>query len=129
MPQFRATVTPDTFDHESSHPPLRVHFVQRRSKRSAAIPLLFCHGWPGSFIEASKIIVPLCDPVLTSSDIDHGPVAFHVVVPSIPGFGFGESSSKADFGLKETADIFNALMLGLGYSEYIVHGTGWYVEH
>ena len=129
MPQFRAVITPDASkDQGANHPPLRMHFVHRRSRHTTAIPLLFCHGWPGSFIEASKIIELLCDPISTPLDIDYDLVAFHVVVPSIPGFGFGDPSPLADFGLRETADIFDALMLRLGYAEYVIHGTGWYFK-
>ena len=128
MPQFRTLITPVVDAHESPQLPLRVHFVHRRSKHLAAIPLLFCHGWPGSFIEASKIINSLCDPESLHFDINQSAVAFHTVVPSVPGFGFGDPSPKSDFGLKETADLFDALMLRLGYDSYIVHGTGWYVK-
>ena len=129
MPQYRAIITSDSSkDHGTTYPPLRMHYVHRRSRHATAIPLLFCHGWPGSFIEASKIIELLCDPIstpLNSCDV----VAFHVVVPSIPGFGFGDPSSIANFGLRETADTFDALMSRLGYDKYVVHGTGWYVNN
>lgn len=130
MPQYRAIITPGSSKYyETIQPPLRVHFVHRRSRHATAIPLLFCHGWPGSFIEASKIIELLCDPISTPQSIGCKLIAFHVVVPSIPGFGFGDPSPMADFGLKETADVFDALMLRLGYDKYIVHGEGWYVKY
>jgi pimeloyl-ACP methyl ester carboxylesterase len=87
--------------------------------------LLFCHTWPSSFIEVQRIIDALTDP-LSLPSIGHGSQqAFHVVAPSIPGFGFSEGSASDEFGLKGTADVFNGLMSRLGYNRYVTHGTGW----
>ncbi|KAF2841367.1 alpha/beta-hydrolase [Patellaria atrata CBS 101060] len=126
LPQYRTTITLNDFTLQSSpHPPLRVHFVHKRSSRPNSIPLLFCHGWPGSFTEVSKVINKLAEPINEPS-MGSGPtLGFHVVCPSIPGFGFSDSSPHEGFGLKATADIFDALMRRLGYNEYVVHGAGW----
>lgn len=114
------------------HTPLRVHFVHKASQHSNAIPLLFVHGWPGSFLEVSKVIDALTEPVTASAANplrdagNHGETqmrAFHVVAPSIPGFGFSDASMDEGFGLKETAEIFDVLMKRLGYSKYVAHGA------
>jgi pimeloyl-ACP methyl ester carboxylesterase len=128
LPQFRTTVSPPNSE------PLRVHFVHKRSTNENAIPLLFCHGWPGSFLEVSKIISVLTEAPSTDSGTAPGPdlsgaaagqIAFHVVAPSIPGFGFSDASTDGNFGLRATSDVFDALMKQLGYSEYVAHGSDW----
>lgn len=130
LPQFRTSIT------LPENGPLKVHYVHKRSTNSKAIPLLFCHGWPGSFLEVSKAISVLSEspamdsgvaPGVDDSDIDanRGQVAFHVVAPSIPGFGFSDASRNEAFGLKETADVFDSLMKQLGYNEYVAHGADW----
>ncbi|MBE7181643.1 MAG: alpha/beta fold hydrolase, partial [Terriglobus roseus] len=108
----------------------RLHFVHKRSEAENAIPLLFCHGWPGSFIEVSKVIDALSEPGVTAESGAgvpgaDAPPAFHVVVPSIPGFGFSDASPDSGFGLAATADCFDALMRQLGYGHYVAHGSGW----
>ncbi|KAF2021294.1 alpha/beta-hydrolase [Aaosphaeria arxii CBS 175.79] len=110
---------------EEGAPSLRIHFVHKRSKHKNAIPLLFCHTWPASFIEVNKIIDALTDPQSLSSLGAGSQQAFHVVAPSIPGFGFSDASPVEDFGLYETADCFHAVMRKLGYEHYVGHGTGW----
>ncbi|KAF2465241.1 alpha/beta-hydrolase [Lindgomyces ingoldianus] len=126
LPQFRTnvhlTITPS---HAPTPPPLRIHFVHKRSKHKNAIPLLFCHTWPSSFVEIQKIISALTDPHSLPSFGAGAQQAFHVVAPSIPGFGFSDASPNADFGLKETADVFHKVMERLGYERYVVHGSGW----
>jgi len=122
LPQNRTTVTLGGPD--SRHPPLRVHFVHKPCAKPNAVPLLFCHGWPGSFAEVSKIIDPLVDPKSArgqNADIQ----GFHVVAPSIPGFGFSDASPNEGFGLRATAHVYDMLMKRLGYNEYVAHGTGW----
>lgn len=113
LPQFRTT--------------LRVHFVHKRSKHRNAIPLLFCHGWPSSFIELYKIVDALTDPVSLPSYGIGAQQAFHVVAPSIPGFGFSDASPVEGFGLRGTAGAFDEVMSRLGYAKrgYVVHGAGW----
>ena len=93
-----------------------LHFVHHRSSRGDAIPLLFIHGWPGSFLEVSNIIDRLTNPPNSSLP------AFHVVAPSIPGFGFSPAPQRVGFGPTEAAESFHALMLQLNYSKYVIQG-------
>jgi pimeloyl-ACP methyl ester carboxylesterase len=125
LPQFRTTVSiPSATDDSASHS-LRIHFVHKRSKHANAIPLLVCHSWPSSFIEVQRIIDALTDPHSLPSFGEGAQQAFHVIAPSIPGFGFSDASSCLDFGLKETAAMFDRLMGKLGYEHYVAHGAGW----
>ena len=96
--------------------PVALHFVHHRSPRDDAIPLLFIHGWPGSFLEVSNIIGNLTNPPNASVP------AFHVVAPSIPGFGFSPAPQHPGFGPAETSYAFNELMNQLGYSKYVIQG-------
>ena len=98
---------------------LNIHFVHQESPVEGAVPLLFSHGWPGSFIEVQKIL-----PLLMKGDGKSIP-AFHVVAPSLPNFGFSEGTKKKGFGLKEYASTLNQLMLRLGYDEYVTQGGDW----
>ena len=93
-----------------------LHFVHHKSERSNAIPLLFIHGWPGSFIEVENIIDPLVNPPKSSLQ------AFHVVAPSIPGFGFSPSPVKPGMGYRDAGHSFHALMRRLGYDKYVIQG-------
>ncbi|KAF4340305.1 epoxide hydrolase [Fusarium beomiforme] len=93
-----------------------LHFVHHRSSRPDAIPLLFIHGWPGSFLEVENIIGPLTNPPNASLP------AFHVVAPSIPGFAFSPAPQQPGFGPVEASHTFNELMLQLGYSKYVIQG-------
>jgi pimeloyl-ACP methyl ester carboxylesterase len=96
--------------------PVPLHFVHHRSNRSDAIPLLFIHGWPGSFLEVGHIIGNLTNPPNASVP------AFHVVAPSIPGFGFSPAPQSPGFGPADAAHAFNELMQQLGYSKYVIQG-------
>ncbi|KAF1996963.1 alpha/beta-hydrolase [Amniculicola lignicola CBS 123094] len=138
LPQFRTTIklpldTPATTtssdDNKSGETAasqsLRIHFVHKRSKHENAIPLLFCHNWPSSFIEVSKCIDALTDPHSLADSGAGTQQAFHVVAPSIPGFGFSDASPREDFGMRDTAGYFHGLMERLGYKQYVAHGTGW----
>src|SRR5688500_17884789 len=98
FPHFRAVI-----DGE------KLHFIHRRSQRKDAIPLLLLHGWPGSFVEFLEVIRLLADD-------------FHLVVPSLPGFGFSEIPRAAGVGTQVIADRMTELMRGLGYDRYGVHG-------
>jgi pimeloyl-ACP methyl ester carboxylesterase len=110
--QFTTTVeTPGT----NYTGPIPLHFVHHRSAREDAIPLLFSHGWPGSFLEVEPLLEPLTNPPA-------GQPAFHVVAPSIPGFGFSPSPTKAGFGSRQAGASFNALMVKLGYEKYVFQG-------
>lgn len=130
LPQFRTTIkiptSAATTDEETpSSESLRIHFVHKPSINPNAIPLLLCYAWPSSFIEVHKIVNTLTDPQSLPSYGAGAQQAFHVVAPSIPGFGFSDSSSSESFGLKETAAVFDALMRKLGYEHYVAHGSGW----
>lgn len=113
LPQFTTTIAVEGFDD------IQVHFVHQRSPRSNSIPLLFYHGWPGSFIEVRKIL-----PLLTRASEPSQP-SFHVVAPSLPNFGFSDRVTKPGFGCKQHAEVCNALMLQLGYDKYVTQGGDW----
>ncbi|KAI1048908.1 hypothetical protein LB506_005177 [Fusarium annulatum] len=113
LKQFTTIVEPE-IDNVTQSVPL--HFVHHRSTRPDAIPLLFIHGWPGSFLEVGNIIGDLTNPPNASVP------AFHVVAPSIPGFGFSPAPTKPGFGPAAAAFAFNELMLQLGYSRYVIQG-------
>ena len=95
--------------------------MHKRSPSSTAIPLLYCHGWPGGVLEVRKIIDKLTTPT------NEGEPAFHVVVPSIPGCGFSDAASPEKMRMKGVAEIFDLLMRRLGYKYYVAHGMDWYV--
>ncbi|KAJ1305118.1 hypothetical protein OPQ81_000155 [Rhizoctonia solani] len=98
---------------------MTVHFIHQRSSNPNAIPVLLTHGWPGSFYEFHEVIGPLSNPGGESN------TSFHVVVPSLPGFGF---SSPAPLGwtLNNTADLFNTLLTDvLGYQSYTAVAGDW----
>lgn len=95
---------------------MRLHFVHHQSPREDAIPLLFIHGWPGSFIEVGPLIQHLTHPP------DESQPAFHVVAPSIPGFAFSPAPTHPGYGYIEAADSFDQLMRQLGYHKYVIQG-------
>ncbi|KAF2021192.1 epoxide hydrolase [Aaosphaeria arxii CBS 175.79] len=98
---------------------LKLHFVHVRSSRPNAIPLLLVHGWPGSFYEFDRVIDLLSEPK------DANVQAFHVVVPSLPGFCWSSAPPRRGWTLKDNARVFNNLMLGLGYLSYGVQAGDW----
>ncbi len=101
---------------------LTVHFVHRRSKHANALPLLITHGWPGSFVEFEKIIRPLTDPEAHGSTAAD---AFHVVMPSIPGFAFSQAPRDSGYDPARIAALEARLMARLGYARYGVQGGDW----
>lgn len=115
MPQFTAEV--------EGH---RVHFAHVRGQRSPQcpkpVPLLFSHGWPGTFWEANKIIGPLTDPAAHGGDPAD---AFDVVAPSLPGYGFSPDPEVPGVNPGRIAEIFASLMAGLGYDRYVLQGGDW----
>ncbi|KAF1954072.1 alpha/beta-hydrolase [Byssothecium circinans] len=131
LPQFRTAIALPSSLSSDGHldtgqsQSLRIHFVHRRSKHTNAIPLLFCHTWPSSFIEVEKIVDALTDPQSLPSFGGGAQQAFHVVAPSIPGFAFSDASPMEGLGLKETAEAFDGVMKRLGYEHYVAQGTGW----
>ncbi|KAF2750196.1 alpha/beta-hydrolase [Sporormia fimetaria CBS 119925] len=96
-----------------------VHFIHQKSGREGAVPLLFVHGWPGSFLEVTKIL-----PLLASSPENGGP-AFDVVAPSLPNFCFSSGVKQKGFAQKEYAETCHQLMLKLGYEQYVTQGGDW----
>nr|QJQ82474.1 PesI [Pestalotiopsis humus] len=96
-----------------------IHFIHEPAKtgKEGAIPLLLVHGWPGTFFEFSRIINLLSNP-------EHGEQAYHVVLPSLPGFTWSSAPGR-DWTLQDTARIFDKLMRGLGYNEYVTQGGDW----
>jgi len=96
-----------------------IHFVHVRSAVLEATPLLLAHGYPSSFVEFSRMIGPLVDPEAHGGRAED---AFHVVIPSLPGFGFSTPVVGPGLGIKQAAAAFDAIMLALGYERYGVHG-------
>ncbi|OAQ81300.1 epoxide hydrolase [Purpureocillium lilacinum] len=111
LPHFKTSIFVDGFGA------LDIHFVHQTSSKPGSIPLLFCHGWPGSFIEVTKVLRLLTEP-------EDGP-SFHVVAPSLPNFGFSEAPSKRGFGIAQYAECAHRLMLRLGYDKYVTQGGDW----
>lgn len=101
---------------------LDIHFIHVRSKEPDALPMILTHGWPGSIIELMKLIEPLTDPVShggKSSD------AFHVIIPSMPGYGFSGKPDKAGWDTPRMATAYDELMRRLGYDKYVAQGGDW----
>lgn len=102
-----------------------LHFVHKRSHLPDAVPLLYVHGWPDSFIGVVHIINDLCHPSLEASAEQTSVPSFHVVAPSIPGFAFSNPIREDKNNMQGTATTLNSLMKKLGYDRYIAHGIGW----
>lgn len=96
-----------------------IHFVHHRSKSPSAIPLLFIHGWPGSFLEVRKIIGLLTHPE------EEGKQAYHVVAPSLPGFGFSSYPRKKVCPPWEISGVLAKLMHALDYDKFMIQGGDW----
>jgi epoxide hydrolase len=101
---------------------LNIHFIHARSPHPQAMPLVITHGWPGSVVEFHKIIAPLTDPTAHGGDAAD---AFHVVCPSIPGFGFSGKPTATGWGVDRIASTWAALMARLGYTRYGAQGGDW----
>ncbi|MBU6329297.1 MAG: alpha/beta hydrolase [Acidobacteria bacterium] len=100
----------------------QVHFIHARSPEPDATPLVLTHGWPGSFVEFLDVIGPLTDPVAHGGDAAD---AFHVVVPSMPGYGFSGPTVQPGFDVNRVADAIAEVMAQLGYDRYIAQGGDW----
>jgi microsomal epoxide hydrolase len=100
----------------------RVHFYHVRSPETSARPLILCHGWPGSVVEFLQVIGPLSDPVRYGGDPRD---AFHLVVPSLPGYGFSGPTRHRGVDKAKIARMFDTLMLDLGYDRYFAQGGDW----
>src|SRR5262245_47467935 len=101
---------------------LDIHFVHVRSKEKNALPLVIAHGWPGSFVEFHKLIGPLTDPVAHGGKAED---AFHVVCPSLPGFGFSSKPQERGWSSQRMAEVIARLMARLGYARYGAQGGDW----
>jgi pimeloyl-ACP methyl ester carboxylesterase len=107
LPQFRTEIDG-----------LGIHFVHVRSRHPDALPLVLTHGWPGSIVEFLDVIGPLTDPPDPAD-------AFHVVCPSLPGYGFSDKPAAAGWGVERIAAAWAALMAELGYERYGAQGSDW----
>lgn len=112
FPHFMIPINVDGFGD------LDIHFLHQTSSLETAIPLVFVHGWPGSFLEGTKFFNHL------SGDGVNDP-AFHVVVISLPNFGFSQGVKQRGFALAQYAEATHNLMLKLGYDEYVTQGGDW----
>jgi pimeloyl-ACP methyl ester carboxylesterase len=101
LPQFRTQIDG-----------LRIHFLHVRSPRADALPLVMTHGWPGSIVEFLKVIGPLSE-------------TFHVVCPSLPGYGFSDKPAEPGWGVERIAAAWATLMARLGYDRYGAQGSDW----
>jgi pimeloyl-ACP methyl ester carboxylesterase len=101
---------------------LDIHFIHVRSKHESALPLIVTHGWPGSVVEQLKIIEPLTDPTAHGGDASD---AFHLVIPSMPGYGFSGKPTSTGWGPERIARAWAELMKRLGYTKYAAQGGDW----
>jgi pimeloyl-ACP methyl ester carboxylesterase len=108
LPQFTTEIDGQNF-----------HFLHVRSPEPGALPLIVCHGYPGSFVEFMNIIGPLTDPVSYGGNAAD---AYHIVAPSLPGFGFSTPVRESGWEMARTARAFAELMRRLGYERYGAQG-------
>jgi pimeloyl-ACP methyl ester carboxylesterase len=101
---------------------LDIHFIHVRSKHENALPLIVTHGWPGSIIEQMKIIDPLTNPTAHGASASD---AFHLVIPSMPGYGFSGKPTTTGWGPDRIARAWVVLMNRLGYTKYVAQGGDW----
>ena len=101
---------------------LDIHFIHVRSKHENALPLIVTHGWPGSVIEQLKIIDPLTNPTAHGASASD---AFHIVIPSMPGYGFSGKPTTTGWGPARIARAWVALMKRLGYTKFVAAGGDW----
>ncbi|HWM42645.1 MAG TPA: epoxide hydrolase [Burkholderiales bacterium] len=101
---------------------LDIHFIHLRSRHANALPLVINHGWPGSIIEQLKIIDPLVNPTAHGGSAAD---AFHVVIPSMPGYGFSGKPTGTGWGPERMGRAWDVLMKRLGYSSYVAQGGDW----
>ena len=110
-PQFLTTI--DNID---------IHFIHARSPHADALPLIISHGWPGSVVEFHKVIDALTDPTAHGGRAED---AFHVIAPSLPGYGFSGKPRSAGTGVETIGRMWGKLMQRLGYSRYVAQGGDW----
>lgn len=115
LPNFHRKVPIDGFGA------LDIHYLHQKAGKTSdarvVVPLLFVHGWPGSYLEVTKLLPHLAEEM--------NGVAFDVVAPSLPNFGWSEGVKKKGFGLKQYASCFDRLMRDLGYERYVTQGGDW----
>jgi pimeloyl-ACP methyl ester carboxylesterase len=111
LPQFRTEIDG-----------LGIHFLHVRSRHPDALPLILTHGWPGSIVEFLKVIGPLTDPTAYGGDAAD---AFHVVCPSLPGYGFSDKPEQPGWTVQRIAAAWTELMARLGYDRYGAQGGDW----
>ncbi|MBW2274388.1 MAG: epoxide hydrolase [Deltaproteobacteria bacterium] len=111
FPQFRADALG-----------LGIHFIHLRSPEANAMPLIMTHGWPGSIVEFHKVIGPLTDPAAHGGDPAD---AFHVVCPSLPGYGFSDKPTEPGWNVEKVGNAWAVLMSKLGYERYAAQGGDW----
>lgn len=111
FPQFQTTIDG-----------LAIHFIHCQSPHPEAVPLVITHGWPGSIVEFHKVIDPLVNPTEHGGDAAD---AFHVVCPTLPGYGFSGKPAETGWGVDKIAGAWNTLMTRLGYDSYYAQGGDW----
>jgi epoxide hydrolase len=111
LPQFRTVLDG-----------LGIHFLHVRSPHQEALPLIITHGWPGSIVEFLKVIGPLADPTGHGGEAAD---AFHLVCPSLPGYGFSDKPTQPGWGVERIANTWARLMARLGYRRYGAQGGDW----
>jgi len=109
LPQFTTEIDGQPF-----------HFVHLKSNEKNALPLVLCHGWPGSFVEFERIVAPLADPVAHGGKAED---AFDVIVPSLPGFGYSTPLNGPGWDLSRSTKAYATIMERLGYARYGAHGS------
>lgn len=108
--------------HRTTIDGLGIHFLHIRSPEPDAMPLLMTHGWPGSVLEFRDVIGPVTNPVAHGGSAAD---AFHLVIPSLPGFGFSDKPTDTGWGISRIADAWIALMDRLGYTRWGAQGGDW----
>jgi len=98
---------------------LDIHFMHIKSSRADARPMIMTHGWPGSVLEFVNVITALTEPE------DSSQPAFHLVLPSLPGYGFSGKPTQAGWSVEKIAEAWDVLMRGLGYDRYFAQGGDW----
>jgi len=116
FPQFTTSIGVDGCE------PLDIHFLHVRSPHDGAMPLVMTHGWPGSIAEFQDVIGPLTDPTAHGGDASD---AFHVVCPSLPGYGFSGQPTEPGWGVARIAAAWSELMARLGYDRFAAQGGDW----
>jgi pimeloyl-ACP methyl ester carboxylesterase len=116
FPQFTTPISVDGCE------PVSIHFLHVRSEHEDATPLLLTHGWPGSIVEFLDVIAPLSNPTAYGGDASD---AFHIVCPSLPGYGFSGKPTESGWGLGRIEAAWGELMQRLGYERFGAQGGDW----